>query len=1052
MVRAKRMTSEYVELHCHSNYSFQEGASSIYELLIHAEKLGYKSLALTDHDNLCGAMEFSQTANSIGIRPITGAEITLQDGSHLILLAETPEGYSNLCNLITHTRINNNRRSPNLDPKLLEPHTKGLILLTGCSRGNIPNALMNGNSKKAEDILKCYLELFGPENVFVELQQNLVFSDSERNRLLISLAKRLGVSLVATNNVHYHIRERHKLQDALVSVKHNKTLEESHLERRPNSNFFLKTPLEMSTLFRNIPEAVANSPLIAERCSFNLKHDLKYEFPDYPVPSGYTPQKYLEELCFESAIRRYGSITSLISRRLNEEFRLIKKHNLAGFFLIYHEIILMARNIMIQLGLSDSEIPLEERSPGRGRGSSVAMLTGYLIGLSHIDPMVYNLSIERFMNDDLGHVPDIDIDFPRNIREELIKQVQSKWGWDHALITGMISRYKLKGCIRDMGKILSIPKEDINKLTKTITSYQPQKIKHELSSSPEFMHKLQNPVWNNLAYLVSQLYGFPKYLAQHPGGIIISSTPLTDIVPAQPGAIENRYICHWDKSSVEDAGFIKIDFLALGTLSQMQDILNLIEKRTGKYIDLSRIDFEDSNVYSSLHSADTIGIFQIESAAQMQTIIRIRPKNLQEMAYEVAAVRPGVGVNNGISMFIDRLSNGISWEFDHPLEKRALERTHGVILFQDQVNQLAIDVGGFTPGEADNLRRAFSRANNRDLIEMYRNKFRRGSSKLGVPESVAEKIFRKFSGQYMFPESHAYAFGITAYQMSWLKYYYPTEFFVAIFNQQPMGFYSLETLKEDAKRHDVEILNPHINISENICIPKNNSVLMGLLSVDGIGIPTAESILNARKFGNFKSISDMLNRTFINRDSLENLVLAGAFDSLISDRRSALWEIGLLHRPRELQPALPLPIQQDVPALSKMTDWDEMMGEYQSMGLHPRSHIMAHLRQSLHPKAVSSNTISTLSHGSYVITSGLVIRRQRPTSTNMIFLTLEDEFGHTPLIINPSVFKIYRMAIMETLITVYGKVSRIKGTMNVEVEHIDIIPLSPYMPPAKNRE
>ena len=265
------------------------------------------------------------------------------------------------------------------------------------------------------------------------------------------------MSLVATNNVHYHIRERHKLQDALVSVKHNKTLEESHLERRPNSNFFLKTPLEMSTLFRNIPEAVANSPLIAERCSFNLKHDLKYEFPDYPVPSGYTPQKYLEELCFESAIRRYGSITSLISRRLNEEFRLIKKHNLAGFFLIYHEIILMARNIMIQLGLSDSEIPLEERSPGRGRGSSVAMLTGYLIGLSHIDPMVYNLSIERFMNDDLGHVPDIDIDFPRNIREELIKQVQSKWGWDHALITGMISRYKLKGCIRDMGKILSIP-------------------------------------------------------------------------------------------------------------------------------------------------------------------------------------------------------------------------------------------------------------------------------------------------------------------------------------------------------------------------------------------------------------------------------------------------------------------------------------------------------------------------------------------------------------------------------------------------------------------
>ena len=451
------MSATYAELHCHSSYSFQEGASSVGELLFRAKALGYPAVALTDHDNLCGAMKFARIATSLGIQPITGAEVTLKDGSHLSLLAETRKGYGNLCRLITYSRIAGDRRSPGLDPKYLSPHAEGLILLTGCSKGRVPTLVADGRWREAQGEVEAYLEGFGVGNVFIELQQNLVRGDTPRNRLLHQLARNLGVGVVATNNVHYHVPQRHRLQDALVAIRHGKKLEESHRERRPNANFYLKSPTEMEQLFQDTPEALRNSIHIAERCTFDLTRSLGYEFPDYPVPDGYTPQSYLEKLCHEAARRKYRSITPRVQERLNEEFRLIEKHNLSGFFLIYHDIIQIAHEVMADLGKGDREVPVEERPPGRGRGSSVAMLVGYLIGLSHIDPLEFNLSLDRFLSDDMGTVPDIDLDFPRDIREELIKRVHKKWGWDHAALTGMISTYQMKGAIRDLGKVLGLP-------------------------------------------------------------------------------------------------------------------------------------------------------------------------------------------------------------------------------------------------------------------------------------------------------------------------------------------------------------------------------------------------------------------------------------------------------------------------------------------------------------------------------------------------------------------------------------------------------------------
>ena len=1040
----------YAELHCHSNYSFREGASSIEELLTRAVELDYRSIALTDHDNLCGAMQFARVARSLDLQPITGAEVTLKGGAHLTLLAETRKGYGNLCRLISYAHIAGDRRNPELDPKYLPDHAEGIILLTGCPGGRVPSLLMDERADQAELEARKYLQWFGPDNVFVELQRNLVYGDTQRNKRLVQLARELGVGVVATNNVHYHVPGRHRLQDALVAVRHNKSLDETHRERRPNASFYLKSPAEMEALFEGIPEAVENSVRIAERCAFDLTRNLGYRFPDYPVPERYTPQSYLEKLCIEAAPRRYGSVTPRVRERLDEEFRLIKRHDLAGFLLIYHEIIQIAHKVMLDLGLTEREIPLEERPPGRGRGSSVAMLVGYLIGLSHIDPLEFDLSLDRFLNDEMGAVPDIDLDFPRDIREELIKRVHDRWGWDHAALAGMISTYKMKGAIRDLGKALGLPTEDVDKLAKRVDARHARGLESEMLSLPDFQHKVDAPLWRDLTDLAAQLEGFPKYLAQHPGGMVIGSSPLIDIVPVQQGAIDDRYICHWDRDSIDDAGFVKIDFLALGALSQMQEALQLIERRTGRYLDLSRIDFEDEAVYGTLHRADTIGVFQVESAAQMQTVTRIKPRNLTEMAYEVAAVRPGVGVNDGVSQFIRRHAHGVPWSFDHPLERRALERTLGVILFQDQVNQLAMDVAGFSPKEADELRRAFGRNNNHDLLRMYWEKFSRGAAERNVPPPVAEKIFGKFSGQYMFPESHAFAFGVTAYQMAWMKYYYPLEFFVAIFNQQPMGFYNLETLKEDAKRHGIGVLNPDVNESAAKCLIKDGSVLLGLLNVKGLGGHGAEAVLDAREGeGLFDSLADAMLRTGLQREPLENLVEAGAFGSLVSDRRTALWEIGLRYRPVGAQHAMTLPVEQDAGDLQPMSEWETMLGEYRTMGLYPSGHLMAFIRPHLGSEVASSHDVIGLEDGADVTVAGLVIRRQHPRGKT-VFVTLEDEFGHTPLAVWPKVFDRYRLVLREPVLKVRGVVSRREGTMNIVLTHAESIGVPEELPKSKN--
>jgi error-prone DNA polymerase len=1089
----------YAELHCHSYYSFHDGASSLEELMLRSGDLGYRALAVTDHDNLCGAMRFAQLAKSLDIHGITGAEVTLEGGFHLTLLAKDRRGYQNLCRLITTSHASGERNHPALPPGFLAEHAAGLIALSGCPRGELAQLVSKSRSAEAISLIKKYLDWFGTDNYYVELQQNLAFGDTARNISLLKLAQETGAKVAAAGNVHYHIRERHRLQDCLVAIKSCRSLEETHRERRPNSGYYLRSMEELETLFRDCPAALKNTLDIAERCTLDLTKDLSYIFPDYPAPEGHTPQSYLEKLCREAAVRRYGSITPAVSKRLEEEFALIKKYRLAGFLLMYHEVIKMGREVMIDLGLSDPSLSLEENPPGRGRGSSVALLVGYLIGLSHIDPLQYDLSLERFLPaDTMSSVPDIDLDFPRAIREELILRTHQKWDWRHAALTGTIATYQIKGAVRDLGKALGLPETEIDHLAKQADWGSARKLGRKMERMPGFKDKVDAPVWRDLISLAAELDGFPHYMGQHPGGMILSSTPLIDIVPVQRGAIEGRYVCQWDKDSIDDAGFVKIDFLALGALSQLQDAVELIKARTGRRIDMSRIDFEDARVYDMLCKGDTIGIFQVESAAQMQTITRLRPRNLLDMAHEVGAVRPGVGVNHGVQEYLARRTKRKPVTYDCPLEQRALERTLGVVLFQDQVNQLAIDIAGFAPSEADRLRRAFGRRHNEELIGQYHQKFLAGAKSRGVDEESAEKVFKKFNGLYMFPESHAFAFGVTAYQAAWLKHYYPLEFFVAIFNQQPMGFYNLETLKEDAGRHGITVLNPDINKSnarctieaanrgearrvaspsENsgekrsasargaqplsinpplqtmrvqsqpdlqfgegrgeVCTPPCYSLRLGFLNVTGLGEASAQAIEAGRaKQGDFKTIGDFLERTGVLEEVALNLTGAGAFDSLESNRRRVKWEIGLRYRPVNSQLPLPLPVSQDIVALAAPSVWDRMKEEYHILSLFPAGHVMAQLRPHFNGGFSTSRDIEKLRAGAPVTAAGLVIRRQRPHG-KMVFITLEDEFGLIPCMIFGKVYEQYEHTFRSAFLIIKGYLTRREGTCNVVINHAE---------------
>ncbi|MDP9227526.1 MAG: DNA polymerase III subunit alpha [Actinomycetota bacterium] len=834
--------TKYAELHCHSAYSFLDGVSEPAELAAAAADLGLEAVALTDHDNVCGAMEFAHACHGVGVRPVHGAEVTVSarpaGGGHLTLLVESAKGWSSLCRLLTeaHRGTRPKQRREPLPPSVtfedLERYSEGLICLSGCARdGVIAGAWERGDRSGAEAAGRL-LAAFGRDHFRVELQRPLWRHDLARNRWLQGLAERIGVPCVATGNAHAHDASRLALQDAFVAVRLGASLDETEGLRRGNSASALLSPAGAAARFHDHREAVAESARLAERLRFDLTRDLGYSYPGAEDPGA---DRHLAELCRARLDVRYavgarhdaGKAVSAAERaeaerRLDEELGLIRDLRLSGFFLLHHDMLVLAGEVASEVRGHDSARTL--LPPGRGRGSSVSSIVCYLTGLSHIDPVRNELFLGRFLNEELTEVPDIDLDFPRDIREKLIPRVHERYGAERSALVAAFATYRARGAVRDLGKALGLPPGEIERLARAVDIYEASRDAQARMDETLGRLRARSPRWGALAELLAEIAGLPRHISQHPGGMVISTGQLIDVCPVQPAAMEGRQIVHWDKDSCADAGFLKIDLLGLGMLSAVERCVDEIARSRNQRIDLSRVPLDDPECWRAIQAAETTGVFQIESRAQMQMLPRTLPQNLDDLTVQVALVRPGPIQGGAVHPYIERrkrLRADPSYEvpYEHPSLQPVLSDTLGAIVFQDQVLEVAVALAGFSVGEAEGLRRAMSRKRSQAAMRRYRERFIEGAVGRGVAREIAERVYAQIEGfsGFGFPKSHSAAFGLLAYQSTWLRVHYGPELLCALLNEQPMGFYPPDALVHDSQRRGIEVLPPDVNASEPEC-------------------------------------------------------------------------------------------------------------------------------------------------------------------------------------------------------------------------------------------
>ena len=1083
----------YAELHAHSAFSFLDGASLPEELAGAAAALGYGAFALTDHNGMCGSMEFAQAAQGLGLKAIHGAEVDLDDGRHLTLLVDTQEGWRSLCHIVTrahaHTR-DHGEPPPTVVLETLEEHAAGLVCLSGCARQGVHD----------EPTLRRLLAAFGRDNLRVELQRPFQRDDRARNRRLAGLAERLGVATVATGNVHAHAHTRAPLQDAFVALRNHTTLDASEPLRRGNTAHVLAPPEAMAARFEDHPRAVAEAAALAERLSFDLTVDLGYR---YPGAEDATAIRTLSELCWALMDERYPAGSphrTAAHARLERELRVIDGLGLAGFFILHRDLLELAREVAAQVRGNDTARAL--LPPGRGRGSSVSSIVCYLTGLSHIDPVANDLFLGRFLNEELTALPDIDLDFPRDIREVLIPRIHERYGRERSALVAAFPTFRSRGAIRELGKVLGLPAGELERVARGAEPWAVRGVTADVESAlglesggpppPVYdpdsrgapfamsvaewqaMVNGRRPDrgerhagdedrraalpgrWAWLARLCDEAYGLPRHLSQHSGGMIVSTRPLIDCCPVLPAAMEGRQLCQWDKDSCADAGFLKIDLLGLGMLSCVERTVELIARTREEHVDLSRIPFDDPATYEAIQTADTMGVFQIESRAQMQSLYRTRPETLDDLTIQVAIVRPGPILGGAVNPYIARRQRmredpGFEVPYDHPSLEPVLRDTLGTIIFQDQVIEVAMAFAGFSPGEAEGLRRAMSRKRSEAAIEAFHQRFVEGAARThGADAETAERVYAMivgFSG-FGFPKAHGAAFGLLAYQSTWLRVHYGPEFLCALLNEQPMGFYAPDTLAHEAQRKGIELIAPDVNLSGEECtVDEDGRIRLGLGYVLGARSAELAALVAAREErGPFRSLSDLASRSGAGRAVLDRLAWAGACDALAaaegaSARRTALWRLGVAAPGTAVkegtQLALPLGLP-GAPALESLTPWDAMVADYATSGLTLGSHPVALLRPDLPAGAVSTRDLESLAHETPVTIGGLVVARQRPgTAKGIVFILLEDEFGTVNLIVPPPVYERHRLMVRsEPLLLAIGRLEKLPiagGAINIYV-------------------
>ena len=1008
------MIPNYAELHCLSNYTFLRGASDPEELVERAVELGYSALALTDECSVAGVVRAHVAARKSKLRLIVGSEITLADGMKLVLLVKDIRGYEMLCELITKAR----RAAPKGEYRLAREdfpeRAEGLVGLW------VPGKAEEGR----------WLASRFPGNAFIAVELHRGADDAGRIAQLEALGQELGLPCLAAGDVHMHARSRKKLQDVMSAIRMKCTLVEAGRRLQPNSERHLRSIGRLAAIH---PARLLAATLdAASRCAFSLD-EIRYEYPEELVPAGETPATHLRQLTFAGLAERYpqGAPPSVV-QTVEHELKLIAELRYEPFFLTVHDVVRFARSQKILC---------------QGRGSAANSSVCYCLGITEVDPGRMSVLFERFISKERNEPPDIDVDFEHQRREEVIQYIYGKYGRERAAIAAVVITYQPRSALRDVGKALGLSLDQVDLLAKSMSWWDDRAAMEKRLTEAGF--DLGNRVIRDVIELTQELIGFPRHLSQHPGGFVIDNRRLSRLVPVENASMPDRTVIQWDKDDLDAMGLLKVDVLGLGMLSCIRRALDSIGKR------MQDIPAEDPAVYEMIQRADTIGVFQIESRAQMSMLPRLKPACFYDLVIEVAIVRPGPITGGMVHPYLRRREGKEKVTYASEDIRHVLERTLGVSIFQEQVMQLAVVAAGFTPGESDKLRRAMAAWKRRGGLEPFREKLIDGMLARGYERQFAEQIFQQILGfgEYGFPESHAASFALLVYVSSWIKCHEPAAFACALLNSQPLGFYSTSAIVQDAQRHGVEVRPVDVQVSEvdstlERCLPREgggpiSALRLGLGMVKGLKVDSAKRILDARLTRIFSSTEDLARRANLDRRDLSCLAAADALASLAGHRRDALWETLAVDEPTRLQ----MPAVAGAPAtLAAPTEGQDIVADYQTVGLTLRRHPLALLRQRLARRKIrTAQQVSASRNGQWIRAAGIVTCRQRPaTASGVIFVTLEDETGYVNLIVwNDLADRQRRELLASRLLAVDGEVQREGRVVHVLARRLE--DLSPML-------
>ncbi len=1036
----------YVELHARSAFSFLQGASLPEEMAQVCADHGMGALALLDRDGVYGSPRFHQAAKKLGIRAHIGAEVTVEGAGRWPLLVRDRTGYRNLCRLVTRFKMRSKKGEGAATAAEVAEHAEGLVCLTGGDDGPLAEALRRGGTDEARREAQRLAATFGRENVYAELQRHYDPAEEARNQSVVEIARGLGLPLLATNGVAHATPAQREVLDVFTCLRNHTTLKRAGRLLSRNAARHLKSPAAMARLFRDRPEAVARTQELSARLGFTLA-DLGYEFPRYPVPEGETITSFLRKRTDEGARQRYRPYHEKAQRQIERELALIEKLDLAGYFLIVWDIVCYCREAGILI---------------QGRGSAANSAVCYALGITAVDPVGMDLLFERFLSEERGEWPDIDLDLPSgDRREKVIQHVYERYGQLGAAMTANVITYRGRSAVREVGKVLDFAPEDLGRLSSLVSRFE---WKDPRDTDAKAFREAGLDLAERRIVKFLQLYravqDLPRHLGQHSGGMVVCQGQLDAVVPLEPASMPGRVVVQWDKDDCADMGIVKVDLLGLGMMAVLEDSITIIRDAWGEEVDLARLPAEDPEVYAALQRADTVGLFQVESRAQMSCLPRLKPKSFYDIVVEVAIIRPGPIVGNMVHPYLKRRAGREEPVCLHPSLEPVLRRTLGVPIFQEQLLRMAMIAAGFSGGEAEELRRAFGFKRSERRMKDVEVKLRLGMDRNGITGATQDAIVHSITSfaLYGFPESHAASFALLAYASAWLKCRYPAAFTAAILNNQPMGFYHPATLVKDAQRHGVRIRPVDVARSQWDCTIEvqgsTRFLRLGLRYVRGLREEAGRAVVVAREKGPFAGIDDLARRVpALRKDEMATLAEAGALNFIRREaaprhRRDALW-----HAARAMRPAgdmFSASLQDEGPSpLAAMTPDERLQADYRDTGLTIGPHPMSQRREELRGRGVlRAVDLLRLPDGLHVKAAGAVICRQRPgTAKGFLFLSLEDETGIANAIVTPDLFDANRGVLGgEPFIIVEGTLQNQDGVVSVKVQRVEPCPRGAAVP------